>query len=98
MKESEPEAAKPRLTLCDPMDCSLRGSSILGTFRARVLEWGAIAFSNIGVKPINNAVIVSGEQRDSTIHIHVSVLYLRLHSDVQSEQELGHASEGVFKM
>ena len=33
-------------TLCDPMDCSLPGSSIHGIFQARVLEWGAIAFSN----------------------------------------------------
>ena len=30
---------------CDPMDCSLPGSSIHGIFQARVLEWGAIAFS-----------------------------------------------------
>ena len=34
-------------TLCDPMDCSLPGSSIHGIFHARVLEWGAIAFSHI---------------------------------------------------
>ena len=33
------------LTLCDPMDCSLPGSSVHGIFQARVLEWGAIAFS-----------------------------------------------------
>ena len=33
------------LTLCDPMDCSLPGSSAHGTFQARVLEWGAIVFS-----------------------------------------------------
>ena len=32
-------------TLSDPMDCSLLGSSIHGIFQARVLEWGAIAFS-----------------------------------------------------
>ena len=32
------------LTLSDPMDCSLPGSSIHGNFQARVLEWGAIAF------------------------------------------------------
>ena len=32
-------------TLCDPMNCSLPGSSIDGIFQARVLEWGAIAFS-----------------------------------------------------
>ena len=33
------------LTLCHPMDCSLPGSSVHGIFQARVLEWGAIAFS-----------------------------------------------------
>ena len=33
--------------LSDPMDCSLPGSSVHGTFQARVLEWGAIAFSGI---------------------------------------------------
>ena len=32
-------------TLCDPMDCSLRGSFIHGIFQAGVLEWVAIAFS-----------------------------------------------------
>ena len=34
-------------TLCDPMDCSPPGSSVHGIFQARVLEWGAIAFSNV---------------------------------------------------
>ena len=33
-------------TLCDPMDSSLLGSPVNGIFQARVLEWGAIAFSN----------------------------------------------------
>ena len=33
--------------LCDPMDCSLPGSSVHGIFQARVLEWGAIAFSKL---------------------------------------------------
>ena len=43
----ESEVAQSYLTLSDPMDCSLPGSSIHGIFqaRARVLEWGAIAFS-----------------------------------------------------
>ena len=43
--KSESEAAQSRLTLSDPMDCSLPGSAIHGIFQARVLEWGAIAFS-----------------------------------------------------
>ena len=34
-------------TLCDLMDCSLPGPSVHGIFQARVLEWGAIAFSDI---------------------------------------------------
>ena len=34
-----------RVQLSDPMDCGLPGSSIHGIFQARVLEWGAIAFS-----------------------------------------------------
>ena len=41
----EREVAQSCLTLSDPMDCSLPGSSIHGVFQARVLEWGAIAFS-----------------------------------------------------
>ena len=40
------------LTLCDPMDCSLPGSSVHGIFQARVLEWGAIAFSEYTPHPI----------------------------------------------
>ena len=43
--KSEREVAQSCLTLSDPMDCSLPGSSIHGIFRARVLEWGATAFS-----------------------------------------------------
>ena len=36
-------------TLCDPIDGSPPGSSIHGIFQAKVLEWGAIAFSNNGI-------------------------------------------------
>ena len=49
MPESESEVAQSCPTLCDPMDCSLPGSSIHGIFQARVLEWVAIAFSNRGL-------------------------------------------------
>ena len=41
----ESEVAQSRLTLSDPMDCSLPGFVIHGIFQARELEWGAIAFS-----------------------------------------------------
>ena len=43
--KSESEVIQLCLTLHDPMDCSLPGSSIHGIFQARVLEWGAITFS-----------------------------------------------------
>ena len=42
--KSENEDAQSCLTLRDPMDCSLPGSSVHGIFQARVLEWVAIAF------------------------------------------------------
>ena len=45
--ENESEVAQSCPTLSDPMDCSLSGSSIHGIFQARVLEWGAIAFSKM---------------------------------------------------
>ena len=43
--KSESEVAQSCPTLSDPVDCSLPGSSAHGIFQARVLEWGAIAFS-----------------------------------------------------
>ena len=47
--KSGSEVAQLCLTLIDPMDCSPTGSSVHGIFQARVLEWGAIAFSNGGI-------------------------------------------------
>ena len=45
MHKSESEVAQSCPTLSDPMDCSPPGSSVHGIFQARVLKWGAIAFS-----------------------------------------------------
>ena len=65
--ESESEVAQSCLTLGDPMDCSPPGSSVHGIFQARVLEWGAIAFSDLSIvkaiydKPIAN-IILNGEK------------------------------------
>ena len=48
--KSERDVAQSYLTLSDPRDCRLPGSSIHGIFQARVLEWGAIAFSDYNIK------------------------------------------------
>ena len=45
--KSESEVTQSCPTLSDPVDCSLPGSSVHGIFQARVLEWGAIAFSGM---------------------------------------------------
>ena len=45
--KSESEVAQSCPTLCDPMNYSPPGSAIHGIFQARVLEWGASAFSDI---------------------------------------------------
>ena len=57
-RESESEVAQSSPTLCDPMDCSLPGSSVHGIFQARVLEWVTIAFSR-GSSPLRNQIQVS---------------------------------------
>ena len=59
--KSESEVAQLYPTLSDPMDCSLPGSSIHGIFQARVLEWGAIAFSD--ENPMNSMK----RQKDRTL-------------------------------
>ena len=50
--KSESEVAQSCPTLSDLMDCSLPGSSVHGIFQARVLEWGAIAFSMKKASPV----------------------------------------------
>ena len=47
--KSESEVAQSSPTPSDPVDCSLPGSSVHGIFQARVLEWGAIAFSSMRI-------------------------------------------------
>ena len=55
--KSESEVTQSCLTLRDPMDCSPPGSSIHGIFQARVLEWGAIAFSDKWTQAIQICVV-----------------------------------------
>ena len=51
----ESEVAQSCPTLSDPVDCSPPGSSVHGIFQARVLEWGAIAFSKLFMRHPQNA-------------------------------------------
>ena len=67
--KSESEVTQSCLTLRDPMDCSLPGSSVHGIFQARVLEWGAIAFfQHMHGLPQYQHIHWSGEQVYSDMH------------------------------
>ena len=50
--KSESDVAQLCPTLSSPMDCSPLGSSVHGILQARVLEWGAIAFSEISTRDV----------------------------------------------
>ena len=56
--KSESEVVQSHPTLSDPMDCSRPGSSIHGIFQARVLEWGAIAFSDLTLVMLINLSVI----------------------------------------
>ena len=64
--KSESEVALSCPTLRDPMDCSLPGSSIHGIFQARVLEWGAIAFSVRKLLELTNDFSIVAEYKINT--------------------------------
>ena len=51
MQEWKKVKSLSRVRLCDPMDCSLPGSSVYGIFQARVLEWVTISFSRGWIFP-----------------------------------------------
>ena len=57
--KSESEVAQSCPTLSDPMDCSLPGSSVHEIFQARVLEWGAIAFSELSTLALQKCRVFS---------------------------------------
>ena len=75
--KSESEVAQSCPTLSNPMDCSLPGSSVHGILQARVLEWGAIAFS---VNQLQDSTIVPQISPNllmkATPKFHVSLIIL----------------------
>ena len=72
--KSESEVAQSCPTLSDPMDYSLPGSSVHGIFQARVLEWGAIAFSGIPYTTLFRSTFTS--------HFHALEKEMATHSSV----------------
>ena len=91
----ESEVAQSCPTLSDPMDCTRPGSSIHGIFQERVLEWGAIAFSNTGCfssVQVSRSVVsnslqppkikTSRPQRLTPIKIEIQALVLSTHDRV----------------
>ena len=77
--KSESEVAQSCPTLCDPMDCSLPGSSIHGIFQARILEWGAIAFP--ASSP--SVLYISYSLRGYTVLIHFMTFFCLNNSMVE---------------
>ena len=71
--KSESEVAQSCPTLSDPRDCSPPGSSIHGIFQARVLEWGAIAFSEY---LLYSTINVNCSNAESFLHVHKNFFYL----------------------
>ena len=61
----ESEVAQSYLTLSDPMDCSLPGCSVHGIFQARVLEWGAIAFSKLSTYQAPNTILRQKDEHNT---------------------------------
>ena len=74
--KSESEVAQSCPTLSNRMDCSLPGSSIHGIFQARVLEWGAIAFS--GYSPTVDQIIKSSIN-GTEVKMKMSLYFRNLH-------------------
>ena len=72
---SESEVTQLCPTLRDPIDCSLPGSSAHGIFQARVLEWGASAFSN---SLCYNLFIITGGIKSTKILFSAFIVFISI--------------------
>ena len=89
--KSESEVTQSCPTLCDPMDCSLPGSSIHGIFQARVLEWGAIAFSAEG--SLNPIIIFLRETKTQIQKREVDSGVMKPHGKEPNQKEAGRSQK-----
>ena len=91
-RKKESEVAQSCPTLCDPMDCSLSGSSIHRIFQARILEWVAISFSYLkwitnkdllyttwNTAQCNVATWMRRQSGEEWIHVHVWLSPFAIH-------------------
>ena len=92
--KSESEVAQSCPTLSDPMDCSLSGSSVHGILQARVLEWGAIAFSHPSVKPTKSYV----SEKQKKLRFRVSMVEINAYSRIRKDFGNVLGAKGEVKM
>ena len=93
--KSESEVAQLCLTLRDPMDCSLPGSSTHGVFQARVLEWGVIAFSEVGTRTVQRKLSSVPEVTTAGSNHHRLVTGIRKMLEILKCRNLGQSPCGV---
>ena len=81
-------------TLCDPMDCSLPGSSVHGIFQVRILEWVAISFSRGSTRPRHWTLVscIVGRHNWATSLLYFTCVYIYLWSAVS----WGFSVLGIF--
>ena len=94
--KSESEVTQSRLTLSNPMDCSLPGSSIHGIFQARVQEWGAIAHSEGNGYPFQYSCLENPMARGAWGAIR-SMGSQRVGHDLVTQQQPPHRSNSQLE-
>ena len=99
--KSESEVAQSCPTLSGPMDCSLPGSSVHGISQARVLEWGAIAFSEYSPKYLERCDMAPFSEKCKNLTRERSTYErirdkceLSLHTHLVLVHQLSHLSSG----
>ena len=88
----ESKVTQSCLTLSDPMDCSLPGSSVHGIFQARLLKWGAIAFSRLLMTVVNNIVVM----KVCVVRCHCGFRYTGVSTEIsETELQQGNAKPTI---